>query len=571
MPKCKWNIRSTVTEKAKKLSKVLGLSSVTAQVLINRGLENQESVKDFFDPSLSKLPDPFILSDMKKAAERLADAVMNKETICIYGDYDIDGSTSIATIVSFLRMMNVDVKYYQPERFVEGYGLHVDSVKKIHKEGSRLLISVDCGTSSMDTADYCKNAGIDLIITDHHKVGTELPAAYAFVNPHKHGEDPVFSCLAGVGVSYYFVIATRKVLRDRGFFTDNNEPDLKNYLDMVAFGTIADVVPLMGINRIFVRKGLDIINSNSRMGLSALIEVSGLKTQINSDALGFILAPRLNAAGRMGNASRSVELLLSKNEEESKQLASILNEENLKRMSFQNKSWQDVQSIVEEMLSEEKKASFEKRFTLTFANDGWHQGIIGIVASKAAEKWYKPTAVYTLGSNGIAKGSARSIPGVDIFSVFLSFKDIFEDFGGHNMAAGMSIKSDRLNKFDEMFEQGVSNYIKSKKLLPVLDVDVELGIGDISMRTVTEISQMEPFGLENPQPLFFSSDIKVLNKWVLKDKHLKLRLENGIDAIGFNMASMADELGSTIDLVFKPSINEWNGNRSLQYIMVDAE
>ncbi|MEI6092304.1 MAG: single-stranded-DNA-specific exonuclease RecJ [bacterium] len=571
MPKCKWNVKSTVSEKAKKLSKFLGLSSVTAQVLINRGLDNQESIKDFFEPSLSKLPDPFALSDMKKAAERLADAIEKKETICIYGDYDIDGSTSIVTIVTFLRTLNVDVKYYQPERFVEGYGLHIDSVKKIHKDGANLLISVDCGTSSMDTAEYCKKVGIDLIITDHHKVGAQTPDAYAFVNPHKVGEDSAFSCLAGVGVSYYLVIATRKVLRDRGFFKDDNEPDLKSYLDIVAFGTIADVVPLMGVNRILVRKGLDIINNNSRIGLSALIEVSGLKTQVNSDALGFILAPRLNAAGRMGNASRSVELLLSNSEVEAKQLASVLNEENQKRMSFQNKSWKEVQSIVEKMCSDQNKEIFEKRFTLTFANEDWHQGIIGIVASKSAEKWYKPTSVYTIGSNGIAKGSARSIPGVDIFSVFLSFKEIFEDFGGHNMASGMSIKSDRLPKFEEMFEQGVGNYIKSKKLLPVLNIDVELGIDDISMRTVTELSQIEPFGVDNPQPLFFSSDVKVLNKWILKDKHLKLKLENGIDAIGFNMSNLADSLGSTIDLVFKPSINEWNGNRSLQYIIVDVE
>ena len=572
MPKCKWNIKSTVTEKAKKLSRSLSLSPVVTQVLINRGLDNQEDIRAFFEPSLSKLPDPFALTDMKKAAERLADAIEKKEKICVYGDYDIDGSTSIATIVNFLRSLNVDIAYYQPERFVEGYGLHVDSVKNLYKNGTNLLITVDCGTSGIDTAKYCKEVGIDLIITDHHKVGTESPDAYAFVNPHRSGEDKIYSNLAGVGVAYYLTLATRKVLRDRGFFkAEVEEPDLKNYLDIVAFGTIADVVPLMGINRILVRKGLDIINNNSRIGLSALIEVSGLKTRINSDALGFILAPRLNAAGRMGNASRSVELLLSNNSDEAIQMAKVLDEENKKRVSFQNKSWQQIQTIVDGMVSEKDPSTFDKKFTLTFANEDWHQGIIGIVASKSAEKWYKPTSVYTISSNGTAKGSARSTPGIDIFSVFLSFKEIFEDFGGHNMAAGMSIKSERIPKFEEMFELGVSNYMKSKKLAPVIDVDVEVGLTDISIKTVNEIYQMEPFGFDNPQPLFFSSDVKVFNKWVLKEKHLKLKLENGIDAIGFNMADKADKLGSTIDMVFKPSINEWNGSRTLQYILVDAE
>ncbi|MEI6079214.1 MAG: DHHA1 domain-containing protein, partial [bacterium] len=305
--------------------------------------------------------------------------------------------------------------------------------------------------------------------------------------------------------------------------------------------------------------------------LTALMEVSALKTKVNSDALGFILAPRLNAAGRMGNASRSVELLLSNNEIEAKQIAKVLDEENQKRVSFQNKSWQQVQAVVEEMISSSKPGVFDKKFSLTFASEGWHQGVIGIVASKAAEKWYKPTAIYTIGSNGLAKGSARSIPGIDIFSVFSGFREVFEDFGGHNMAAGMSIKSERIPQFEELFELGVANHIKSKKLLPVLDIDVEVGVCDVSSKTVSEISQMEPFGIDNPQPLFFSSDVKVFNKWVLKEKHLKLKLDNGIDAIGFNMAHLADKIGSTIDIVFKPSINEWNGQKTLQYILVDAE
>ncbi|MFH1223500.1 MAG: DHHA1 domain-containing protein, partial [Pseudomonadota bacterium] len=329
--------------------------------------------------------------------------------------------------------------------------------------------------------------------------------------------------------------------------------------------------PLVGLNRILVKRGMELINLAPRMGLTALKEISGLKNRINSDAISYILSPRLNAAGRMGNASRSVELLMSKDQAEACELAAILHEENQKRVSVQNKSWTQVQEMIEGMILSKSSAYFENKFSLTLASEGWHQGVIGIIASKAAERWYKPTAVYSISENGKAKGSARSVPGVDIYNIFSGFKEIFEDFGGHGMASGMSIRTERIPKFEELFEQGVSKYINAQKIQPVLDIDVEVGMGEVGMKAVTEISTMEPFGIGNPAPLFLCSDVKVFSKTVLKEKHLKLKLEKNIDAIGFNMGELHDLIGDTINIVFRPSINEWNGMRQLQYVIVDID
>lgn len=570
MPKCKWNIKSSITDKAKKLSLETGLSSVVAQVLINRGYSEKNDIDVFLRPSLLRLPDPFLLSDMGLASNRVADAVQNKEKVCVYGDYDIDGTTAVASLVGFLRSLGTETFYYQPERFGDGYGFHKEAVKIIKEQGASLIITVDCATTNIETADYCKEQGVDLIITDHHNVGEIIPSAVAFINPHKKGENKIFENLAGVGVAYYLMIGVRKVLRDRGAFNGVlKEPDLNSYLDLVAFGTIADVVPVSGINRILVKGGLEILNSRPRLGLKALITVSNLKTAVDCNSVGFILSPRMNAAGRMGSASRSVDLLLTDDDKEAEQLSCVLQEENNRRMSFQKESWGEAQTIVERIKEEDPKGFLEK-FTLTLSSKDWHQGVIGIVASKSVDKWFKPTAVFTSISDEIAKGSVRSIPGIDIFSVLSEFKEIFEDFGGHNMAAGMSLKQDRLSEFTELFEAGVKKTHSVSELVQSIDVDLEVAPSDIGLRVIKEISMMEPFGMDNPAPLFVTRS-KIFNKWLIKEKHLKLRLDNGIEAIGFNMGEFADSVGSVADIVFKPSINEWNGSKQIQYIISDID
>jgi len=566
MARFKWNVKSTITDDAKKLSSEIKVTPVVAQLFLNRGLNSSEQIKNFLFPTLSQLPNPFLLSDARKAAERIADAIEKGEMICVYGDYDIDGSTAVAVLAAFFKEIKIPFSYYQPERFGEGYGMSIEAVKKIIKQGAEIIVSVDCGTSSIEAATHCKKNNVDLIVTDHHKLGDVLPDTYAFVNPHKPNEPQEFNMLAGVGVAYYLALALRAVLKEREYFnSEKQEPNLKNYLDLVAFGTVADVVPILGVNRLLVKRGLELINASPRKGIKALAEISSLKGVISSDSISYILAPRLNAAGRMGSASRSVELLLSTDDTESEKLALELHEENQKRVSFQNKSWQQVQTIAE------AASGFDSKYSLTFSSVGWHQGVIGIIASKSVEKWYKPTAVYSISDHGIAKGSARSIKGIDIFAVFSEFREIFEDFGGHDMAAGMSIKTDRIPKFEELFEAGVSKYIKSEKIHPMIEVDVEVKPSDINLKTIKEIMDMEPFGANNSSPVFLCRDVKVTNKMILKDKHLKLKLDNGIDAIGFNMVDMEKYAEGKIDIVFKPSINEWNGSRQVQYVMIDID
>lgn len=570
MSRCKWNIKSSITDKARKLSSELSISPVFSQIMINRGYSNKEDIEAYLNPLLSKLPDPFILSDMEKAANRVADAVIKKEKVCVYGDYDIDGSTAIASLTGFLRSFGLEVIYYQPERFGDGYGFHKEAVDRISSQGVTLLITVDCGTTNLEAAQYCRDKGMDLIITDHHKVGSEMPEAFAFVNPHKPGEEKIFEHLAGVGVAYYLMIGTRRALMEKGHFNEDKVPDLKEYLDVVAFGTIADVVPVQGINRILVKRGLELLNKSPRVGLSALVDISGLKNKINSDSVSFILSPRMNAAGRMGSASRCVDLLLTKDVDEAERLAKVLQDENNKRMGFQKESWSEVQAMVDSIKAKDIDA-FSKRLTITLKSNDWHQGIIGIVASKAVDRWFKPTAVFTSSSDGLLKGSARSIPGINIYDVFSGFRDLFEDFGGHDMAAGMSIRAERIDNFEKLFEEGVRNSCPDpESLIQCLEVDLEVKSSDLGLRVVNELSMMEPFGIDNPAPLFFSS-AKVFNKWVLKEKHLKLKLDNGIDAIGFNMAELADSIGSKVDMVFRPSINEWNGSRQIQYILSDID
>jgi single-stranded-DNA-specific exonuclease len=309
--------------------------------------------------------------------------------------------------------------FYQPQRFTEGYGLHLDAVKNNIIDKVSLLISVDCGTSNFETATFCKENNLDLIITDHHKVGDSIPDSYAFVNPHGSKDNSIFYNLAGVGIAYYLIVATRTVLRDRGFFKTQKEPNLADYLDIVSFGTISDVVPLTGINRVLVQKGIQKLNSINKIGLKQLIEISSVKGNISTETIGFMLAPRLNASGRMGDASRSVRLLMSSDIEKAKDLAEELNKENQKRVDYQNKAWEEI------LLND---VDVDNAHSLTFYSKHWHQGILGIVASKAVDKWNKPSVIFTLCENGIAKGSGRSIPSVNLFEVFSEIKDIFENF-----------------------------------------------------------------------------------------------------------------------------------------------
>lgn len=573
MARTKWNIASGISDKARLMSSEYNISNIASQILLNRGYNTDSLIKEFLYPDISKIPNPFLLSGMKEASKRIYEAIINKEKICIYGDYDVDGITSIVVLKEFLDYFGLEVSYYQPERSDEGYGLHLKSISKIFESGTKLIITVDCGSSDYESAVFCKEKGIDLIITDHHKTGSVYPDAYAFINPHKEGEDEVFKCLAGVGVAFYLLIALRKFLREQGVFNTLKEPNLFNFLDLVAFGTIADLVPLLGINRILVKKGLELLNSsNVRQGFVALKKISGLDAKvINAEIISYNMAPRMNAAGRMGDASKAVDLLLEKDTVRSILLAKALDEDNFRRISLQNEIWDEINLKVSEYISKNSLTKFEDKKTLVFSSKAWHQGVLGIIASKVTEKWNKPSIILTITADGKVKGSARSTQSVDIYKGLSEHESLFESFGGHAFALGMSLDFSKLAKLEKVFEKYVADNYSSKKFEPVTEVDLELSIKELSLATLDGLAVLEPFGFGNTYPVFASRKIKVLDKWKLKDKHLKLKLYNGIEAIGFNLGDYHEIMCDTVDLLYKPVYNEWRGTTKLQFILLDID
>lgn len=573
MARTKWNIAAGVSDKARLMSSEYKISSIASQILLNRGYDTDSLIKEFLFPDISKIPSPFLLSGMKEAVKRIHEAIINKEKICIYGDYDIDGITSIVVLKEFLDYFGLEVLYYQPERSDEGYGLHLKSISKIFDSGVKLIITVDCGSSDYESAIYCKEKNIDLIITDHHKTAVPYPEAYAFINPHKEGEEECFKCLAGVGVAFYLLIALRMFLREEGVFNSLKEPNLFNFLDLVAFGTISDVAPLNGINRILVKRGLELLNGpNIRQGFNALKKISGLDGKVlTAESISYNMAPRMNAAGRMGDASKAVELLLEKDIVRSILLAKKLDEENFKRITLQNEIWDEINLQVNEYISKKGSSKFEDKKTLVFYSKGWHQGVLGIIASKVTEKWNKPSIVLTVSEEGKVKGSARSTQSVDIYKGLSCHQNLFESFGGHAFALGMSLDFKDLTKLEKVFEKYVMDNYSSQSFEAVTEVDLEINFKELSLTVLDDLAVLEPFGYGNTYPVFASRKIRILDKWLLKDKHLKLKLANGIEAIGFNLGDYHEILCDTVDLLYKPVYNEWKGAKKLQFILLDID
>jgi len=476
----------------------------------------------------------------------------------------VDGITSVALLMEFFRSIDVPCFYHIPLRLEEGYGLSQDGINSIAARGARIIISVDCGITSVTEAELCNSLGIDLIITDHHMPGDSIPPAFAVINPLQPGCPFPFKYLAGVGVAFNLMIALRSRLREEGFFTSRNEPNLRGYLDLVALGTVADIVPLVDENRIFVKYGLKEMASSARIGLQALKDVSGIGGEVSCGAVGFRLAPRLNAAGRLEDAALGVELLLCRDRQKAKEMAGELDAGNSERQQLE-------QAILEDALARVRgNPALMKRRSIVLASEAWHPGVIGIVASRIVDIFHRPTILIAL-NEGNGRGSGRSIPSFHLHDAIRACSEHLVKFGGHRHAAGLSIDESTLEAFIESFDQVASGLLSPEDLIPELSVDMVLKPEEIGCELAEALETLAPFGMGNPQPVFVLEGARVADKRVLKERHLKLRLITGkhsFDAIGFNMVE-GRNIPEIIDVAFSLEINEWNGRKSVQLRLRD--
>jgi single-stranded-DNA-specific exonuclease len=560
----KWTTKRVDALTVERLAQALALHRLTGTVLAARGIETAGEAGVFLAPSLSDMLDPQLLLGMKGAVTRLLAARRNRETICIYGDYDVDGITGTALLVSFLRQTGFSCRYFIPNRFDDGYGLGREAIQRIIDLGAELIVSVDCGITAVDEALFCAGQGIDLIVVDHHLPKDTLPAAVAVINPVQPGCPYPFKPLAGVGVAFNLLVALRMALRDEGAFRGGNEPDLREWLDLVALGTIADVVPLTGQNRIFAFHGLKQLTNSTKPGIQALKRVAGVTGGVNCGQVGFRLAPRLNAAGRMESAVPGVDLLLSADQAESQGIAVELDAANTERQAIERRILDEAIQIIE------TSADHPGCRSIVLASPNWHQGVVGIVASRVVERYHRPTILISLDDEGGAKGSGRSIPGFHLLDAVKTCSAFLESFGGHRYAAGIGMRADAVTAFAAAFEAEAARLLSDDDLVAHLDIDAEALPDDITPELARELKRLEPFGAGNPEPVLLMRALQVMDRRVVGDGHLRLRLAGGgrhFDAIAFRLASR--QVPDKVDIAFFPEMNEWNGNSTLQLRVKD--
>jgi len=558
-----WTIKKENPKLRERISKNLSISPLTAQLLINRGIGNEAEANLYLNSTLFDLPSPYLMKGMDKAVERIKRALVSREKIAIYGDYDVDGVTSTALFYTFLKGLGADVTFYNPDRMKEGYGVNIEAVRKLTEGGVTLIISGDCGITAVKEVGEAKRLGADFIVTDHHKPPEELPGAVSILNPQLSDCKYPGKAIAGVGVMFNLAVALRRALREDGFFRQG-EPNLADYLDLVALGTVADCAPLTDVNRIFVKEGIKRMENPKRTGLLALKEASSITGAVNTFDLGFKLGPRINASGRLSTAGKAVELFISDDIGSARDIAKALSRENSERQSIEGE-------ILDEAVRQiESEPGILKAGSIVLASADWHPGIIGIVASRIAERYEKPAVLIAVDGNGLGKGSGRSAGGINIYSALSECRELFEQFGGHELAAGLSIKAEKIRELREMFEKAVAG--SGHVYEPRLDIDCEVEFPELTDALLTEFEMLEPFGIGNPEPVLIARSVEVVSQRVFKDKHLGLRLKQGaksLDAIWFN-AGGDRELPDRIDLAFTPEFNKWNGKKDIRLRVLDG-
>jgi len=550
-----------------RLVRELNIPPLPARIIASRGVVEPDAASRFILATLADLHDPFLLPGMGKAVARLAAAVHAGEKVCVYGDYDVDGVTAVALLIDFFRVIGLDnTFYYIPRRLEEGYGLSAEGVANVAAQEARIILTVDCGINSVAEAKLCSYLGIDLIITDHHMPGEIIPPAFAVINPLEPGSPFPFKYLAGVGVAYNLMIALRARLREEGYFAGRDEPNLRAYLDLVALGTVADIVPLVDENRIFVKYGLREMTTSRRIGVQALKEVSGVNGEVSCGAVGFRLAPRLNAAGRLEDAALGVELLLCGDRQRAKAMAAELDASNSERQALEQAILRDALAMVK------NTPLLSQRRSIVLASEEWHPGVIGIVASRIVDLFHRPTILIAL-QDGNGRGSGRSIPSFHLHDALNACSEHLLKFGGHKYAAGLSIEESTLTAFIESFDEMASGLLSPDDLIPELMIDAVLQPEEISYELAEAIGALAPFGMGNPEPVFMLEKARVADCRVIKERHLKLRLtagEQNLDAIGFNLAEGRD-LPEDVTLAFSLRINDGNGRKSVQLRVKDIK
>lgn len=554
----KWEFFEVDDKKIDEISKTHNISKLLARVLINRNITNAEDINIFLNPTRNDFHDPYLMPDMKKAVDRIVLAIKNKERIIIYGDYDVDGITSITVLKRFLEERGIQVDYYVPNRLQEGYGLNKEAITKIAEDGYKLMITVDCGISGIEEIEYSNSLGIETIITDHHEPLDELPNAIAVIDAKRKDNQYPFRGLAGVGVVF-------KLIQAIGIRLNLEEKEYLKYLDIVCVGTISDIVPLIDENRVIAKLGLKLIQVTRNVGLKSLLKIIGYKN-INSMAVSFGIAPRINACGRMGFQGEALKLFLTDNIVQAEEITEKLNGYNIERQAKEK-------IIFDEALETLKSTDMSKINTIVLEGVGWHHGVIGIVASKLTEKFFKPTILLSL-EGDIAKGSGRSIPGFDLHSALCATSNYLEKYGGHEMAVGLSLKKENLDDFKSAFEKIAKEY-NIKEITPVIFIDSEISSDDLNKETVEQLNKLEPYGEANKNPIFLYKNIKIDSIRALSEgKHLKMTLKDNnslINAIGFNMGNLVDEylIGDKVDVIGTLEINSYNGTETIQINLKD--
>ncbi len=560
----RWTLKTAPNKKkVSQLSNDLSVNPILASLLVQRNIDTFKKAKEFFRPSLEDLHDPFLLKDMDRAVSRIEKAIIDNENILIYGDYDVDGTTSVSLVSSYLKTITNHIATYIPDRYDEGYGISYQGIDFASDNNFSLIIALDCGIKAIEKVSYAKKKNVDFIICDHHKPGDEIPKAYAVLNPKRVDCTYPYKELCGCGVGFKLVHA---LASRRGQTIE----DIQQYLDLVATAIAADIVPITGENRILTYYGLEVINSNPRNGIKAIIHQINKKKLTITDVV-FIIAPRINAAGRIKHGNYAVELLTEMDFEVALDFATSIEKFNLERKELDKK-------ITYEALQQIESANEKEKFSTVVYSENWHKGVIGIVASRLIESFYRPTLVFTKSGNKLA-ASARSVKGFDVYEALNECSEYLEQFGGHKYAAGLTLDPKNYSAFKNKFEEVVKASIDKNLLIPEITIDLELELSEITPKFFRILQQMGPFGPQNMKPVFKTTSIRDngYGKRVGSDKsHLKLSIIDGADkktynAIGFGLGNKIKSIKGDFDIAYSLDENEWNGRTSLQLLLKDLK